>query len=129
MIVNWVRPGTIVVTDSFKAYRGLSERGYYHYSVNHKKHFVAPESAAHTQRIEGAWSHIRKEALPLVGCRLHDVGFFLAAYLYRRSRQGNIQRLLADLKTCSKSVMDNYAVERQKLKQTVQSKEADPLKL
>ena len=111
-----------MVTDSFKAYKGLSGHGYYHYSVNHKKHFVAPESAAHTQRIERAWSHVRKEALPLVGCRLPDVGLFLAAYLYRRSRQGNILTLMADLKKSSKAAMDEYTHERAKLIKAAQSK-------
>ena len=115
MIVQWVNPGTIVVTDSFKAYKGLAELGFHHYSVNYKRHFVSPQTAAHTQRIEGAWSHIRKEALPLVGCRLHDVGFFLAAYLYRRARQGDIMAFLNDLKKASKQLIENYMSERLKI--------------
>ena len=115
MLQKWVYPGSIVVTDSFKSYHGLSQLGFYHYSVNHKKFFVAPGTGAHTQRIEGAWSHIRKEAFPLVGCRLHDVSFFLAAYLYRRMRQGSIAALLQDIKQFTPEIVMRYETRHQQI--------------
>ena len=126
MILKWVVPGSIIVTDAFKAYKGLSELGFHHYTVNHKKHFVSPQSAAHTQRIEGAWSHVRKEALPLVGCHLHDVGFLLAAYLYRRSKQGDIVAFLSDLKKVSRSQLDEYFIERRKIIPKEQPRQSTP---
>ena len=130
LIQKWVRPGTILVTDSFKSYRGLSKFGYHHYVVNHKRNFVAPKTLAHTQRIEGEWRHVRRQALPMVGCRMEDVGFFLSAYLYRRTTKNNINRFIQDLKEADKSILDEYIANRAKLQKNNQKKKQDsPVKL
>ena len=112
LIQKWVKKGTIVLTDGFASYNGLSKFGYHHYVVNHKKHFVAPNSRAHTQRIEGLWGQIRKDGLPRVGCRFHDVSFHLSAYLYRRSRANSIERFLSDLPTVSRSEIQSVIRKR-----------------
>ncbi|GFR75005.1 hypothetical protein ElyMa_000444600 [Elysia marginata] len=42
IIRKFIRPGSIIYSDSWPAYRKLSELGYGHNAVNHKKHFVKP---------------------------------------------------------------------------------------
>ena len=51
----------------------------------------------------------------MVGCNLEDVGFFLSAYLYRRSIQNDIIRFIDDLKAADKSVLDEYIAKREKM--------------
>ncbi|BHF58753.1 Transmembrane protein 53 [Sparganum proliferum] len=44
VIKKWVAPGSIIVTDQWKAYGKLNEEGYRHHTVNHSKNFVDPTS-------------------------------------------------------------------------------------
>ena len=111
---RFIEKGTVVVTDSFSSYKGLSRLGYHHYTVNHKVHFVSPHTLAHTQRIEGIWRHVRLSALPLTGCKLSDVGFYLSAYQYRQSRH-TIEEFLDDLKTCDIRELDSLKLRRRSL--------------
>ena len=99
-----VLPGTIIVTDSFKSYCHLHELGYYHYAVNHKRHFVDPTTLAHTQRIEGIWKQIRSSGLPATGCNLEKLDLYLAGYMYRRITGMKLETFMKDL--CSVSYSD-----------------------
>ena len=111
---RFVEKGTVLVTDSFSSYKGLSSLGYHHYTVNHKIHFVSPDTRAHTQRIEGVWRHVRRSALPLTGCKLSDVGFYLSAYQYRRRRH-RIEEFLEDIKHCEVAELDTLKLRRRAL--------------
>jgi transposase-like protein len=57
LISQYIRPGTTIVTDSWRAYRriALLPHGFRHLMVNHGIHFVDPITRAHTQNIENRW--------------------------------------------------------------------------
>jgi transposase-like protein len=58
-----VHPGTIVITDQWRAYSSAlsANNDFEHRSVNHSLNFVDPEDpTVHTQTIEGLWSHMKK---------------------------------------------------------------------
>ena len=118
VITQWVEPGTIILTDGLRSYNNLKNIGYHHFSVNHSEHFVDPESWAHTERIEGLWHWIRVQALPRSGCRLENLDFHLALYLYRRSIDGNIIRFLQDLCTIDKTSIEAIVEEKKNLGKT-----------
>ena len=42
LIVRHCRPGTIIQSDEWRAYRNLRNIGYVHRTVNHSRHFVNP---------------------------------------------------------------------------------------
>lgn len=56
-----VLPNTRIVTDGWGGYRGLaaSPMNYTHDVVNHAENFVDPQTGAHTQEIEGFWTHAK----------------------------------------------------------------------
>ena len=54
IILKYVRPGSQVISDCWRAYDRLAHDGYIHYQVNHKRYFVHPGNGAHTQHIERA---------------------------------------------------------------------------
>lgn len=56
IIVRHVRRGTAIISDEWRAYRrALTEEGFDHYTVCHKRNFVNPNTGAHTQNLERAW--------------------------------------------------------------------------
>ena len=68
-----IRPGSIILSDCWKAYCNLDKHGYVHDSVNHSKEFVSA-GGAHTQNIESTW-HALKGAYPR---RVHKNNCMLA---------------------------------------------------
>ncbi|XP_049336626.1 uncharacterized protein LOC111195371 isoform X1 [Astyanax mexicanus] len=59
VVRHYVRRGTSIITDEWRAYRGLSDLGYDHHTVCHKRHFVHPLTRAHTQHLERAWQKFK----------------------------------------------------------------------
>lgn len=54
-----VKEDTIVYTDGYGGYNGLSYAGFIHDSVDHNKEFV--RGKVHTQTIEGFWSFLKRK--------------------------------------------------------------------
>lgn len=57
-----VKSGEIVITDEYSGYRGL-KKNYYHKTVNHSKGEYVKGYYYHTNSIEGAWSHIKRQII------------------------------------------------------------------
>ncbi|GFR98775.1 hypothetical protein ElyMa_002777500 [Elysia marginata] len=82
IIQKFIRPGSIIYSDSWLAYRQLSKLGYGHHAVNHKKHFVKPgEPEVNTQKVERLWRDI-KEWVKRPGIRSRYLQQYLARYLF-----------------------------------------------
>lgn len=54
-IKRYVEPDSVIHTDEWPRYSGLSYQGYIHQTVNRSKHFVDLVTGAHTQGIVRAW--------------------------------------------------------------------------
>ena len=89
-----VLPGTIIVTDFWKAYQGLEKAGYVHAIINHAERFADDGGGIYTQTIEGASPQIRRFALPAHGCYTTDIEFYIAQFLFRKKFAGNFINIL-----------------------------------
>lgn len=82
IIKDHVEVGSIIHTDEWKAYSGLSNYGYSHHTVNHTVEFVAADGT-HTQRIESQWNvakrYFRGQHIPE-----NEFPDKLCEYLWRR---------------------------------------------
>ena len=83
LIKKWICPGSIIHSDCWKAYNGLSKMGYTHVTVNHSKEFVNKDNAACTNAIESDWRHA-KVHMPSYGTHLGDHAGYLAEFMWRR---------------------------------------------
>ena len=84
IIKKWIKPGSIIHSDCWKAYSKLNSLGYTHITVNHSKEFVNTESAACTNSIESDWRHAKLQ-MPSYGTHIGDHAGYLAEFMWRRS--------------------------------------------
>ena len=84
LIQKWIKPGSIIHSDCWKAYNKLSTIGYTHITVNHSKEFVNKENLACTNSIESDWRHAKLH-MPRYGTHLGDHARYLAEFMWRRS--------------------------------------------
>lgn len=98
IILKYVRPGTTIMSDCWKAYSSLDSLGYVHKTVNHSKEFVDSETGACTNTIESTW-HALKLSLPRSGTqkRLYD-SYFEEYVARRRYMVGGADRFIEFLK-------------------------------
>ena len=61
IIQTYIRPGTLIISDEWRAYSTLSTLGYTHQTVNHSQNFVNPTTGAHTNSVEGYWSCVKRQ--------------------------------------------------------------------
>ena len=55
IIRQYIRPGSVVYSDEWRAYSQLQSHNYSHLTVNHSLNFVDPVTGAHTQCVERMW--------------------------------------------------------------------------
>ena len=59
IIHKWIKPGTTILSDCWKAYDNLENEGFEHFKVNHSINFVDRTTGAHTNGIESTWRHAK----------------------------------------------------------------------
>ena len=82
IVQQYVRRGTTIYTDLWRAYDSLDQCGYVHGTVNHSQNFVDPVTGVHTNSIEGTWTHAKK--LKNHGTSENLFGSYLVEYMWRR---------------------------------------------
>ena len=99
-------------SDGWKAYHCLAEHldleDVLHYPVNHSKNYVNPETGAHTQTIEGLWSHV-KNFLPIHGMNPRDLDSYLGWFMWARyCKQRNLDKFVQFLKCAAEIRTPTY---------------------
>ena len=85
IIKQFIKPGSVIYSDSWRAYSRLGEEGYTHYTINHKENFVHPNNPnIHTQNIERLWLDLKQWA-KRPGVRSEYLKQYFARYLFIRS--------------------------------------------
>ena len=79
MIEKYIKKGSIIYSDKWKAYDRISSLGYLHSSINHTENFVDGE--IHTQNIERVWRDM-KEWIKRPGMKRSHLKYYLGRYLF-----------------------------------------------
>ena len=82
LIQKWIKTGTIIHSDCWKAYNYIPKLGYTHVTVNHSKEFINEHNAACTNSIESDWRHA-KVMLPRYGVQRGLHSAYLAEFMWR----------------------------------------------
>ena len=59
LILTYIRPGSIIMSDEWAAYGNLAEYGYVHFTVNHSENYVDPVTGATTNHVESVWQKLK----------------------------------------------------------------------
>ena len=81
IIKQWIKPGTTIMSDCWKAHDNLGEGWYQHLKVNHSVEFVDSTTGAHTNTIETTWRHA-KRFMPHYNRRKANYPGYLAHYMF-----------------------------------------------
>ena len=63
----------------------MSDRGLYHWNLDHSSHFVNPYHGEHTDTIEGLWALIRGDLRSMRGIKPNDLQKHLDVWAFRRN--------------------------------------------
>lgn len=101
IIQRWIKPGTTIISDCWRAYNSLTELGYIHLTVNHSENYVDPITGAHTNRIESTWRAIKSD-YKSSGRRKKYFASYMAVYMFRKHcKLRNIDPFTEFLRICS----------------------------
>ena len=84
IIQKVVRPGSIVYSDEWRAYRQIQPKlGLQHETVNHSVNFVDPSTGVHTQSIESYWAKTKYKFKVMKGVRSDALPSYLDEWMWR----------------------------------------------
>ena len=97
--------GSLFCSDGWRAYHKLADHldleDVLHFPVNHSENYVDPNTGAHTQSIEGLWSHV-KDFLPTRGMKPKDLGSYLGHFMWTRyAKQRGLDKFIHFLKSAA----------------------------
>lgn len=102
IIQKYILPGTTIISDCWRAYNELKNIGFDHYTVNHSKNFVDPQTGAHTNQIEGLWRHA-KHRIPAYRRQNENYYSYLAKFMFiSKARKENKEPLIEFLTEASR---------------------------
>lgn len=83
LITKQVQPGSIVCSDTWKAYTGVAAKGYVHRLVQHKDGIYSDGRGTHINGLEGFWGYLKRKLASKGGIRREKLPLYLAEYVWR----------------------------------------------
>jgi transposase-like protein/IS1 family transposase len=90
IIRRHIRPGSVIISDEWRAYFTISNYHFIHLTVNHQEHFVNPVTGAHTQRVENMWMRAKRRNKRECGTRTELIDSYLIEFMWREKFGENI---------------------------------------
>ena len=85
IIQQHVRPGTVVWSDEWAAYRRVQQLApvAQHSTVNHSIHFIDPTTQVHTQNIESYWNRVKTKFKRMKGVQHTMLDSYMDEFMWR----------------------------------------------
>jgi transposase len=94
LISRKVSTGSIVCSDTWKAYTGIASRGYVHRLVNHGEKQYSDGKGNHINGLEGFWGYLKRKLVSKGGIRREKLPLYLGEYVWRynhRNENDNVK--------------------------------------
>ena len=82
-IEKQVRKGSIICSDSWRAYTGIATKGYVHRTVEHSKKEYSDRKGNHINGLEGFWGYLKRKLSAKGGIRKKKLSIYLGEYVWR----------------------------------------------
>lgn len=83
LIEKQVKKGSIICSDTWRAYTGLATRGYVHRLVDHGKKEYSNKKGGHINGLEGFWGYLKRKLSAKGGIRRNKLPIYLGEYVWR----------------------------------------------
>ena len=99
LITQKVEAGSIVCSDTLKAYTGIAARGYVHRFVNHGEGSYSDGKGNHINGMEGFWGYLKPKLASKGDATRSRLPLYIAEYVWRYnhladSEKGKIQKII-----------------------------------
>jgi transposase-like protein len=94
LISRKVSIGSIICSDTWKAYTGIASRGYVHRLVNHGEKQYSDCKGNHINGLEGFWGYLKRKLVSKGGIRSEKLPLYLGEYVWRynhRNENDNVK--------------------------------------
>jgi transposase len=94
LISKKVTAGSIICSDTWKAYTGIASRGYVHRLVNHGEKQYSDGKGNHINGLEGFWGYLKRKLVSKGGIRREKLPLYLGEYVWRynhRNENDNVK--------------------------------------
>ena len=94
LISKKVSAGSIICSDTWKAYTGIASRGYVHRLVNHGEKQYSDGKGNHINGLEGFWGYLKRKLVSKGGIRREKIPLYLGEYVWRynhRNENDNVK--------------------------------------
>lgn len=94
LISKKVTAGSIICSDTWKAYTGIASRGYVHRLVNHGEKQYSDRQGNHINGLEGFWGYLKRKLVSKGGIRREKLPLYLGEYVWRynhRTENDNVK--------------------------------------
>jgi transposase len=93
LISRKVSAGSIVCSDTWKAYTGIAARGYVHRLVNHGEKQYSDGKGNHINGLEGFWGYLKRKLASKGGITKRRLPLYLAEYIWRYNHRTESDRI------------------------------------
>ena len=83
LISSKVKQGSIVCSDSWRAYTGIASKGFVHRMVNHAEREYSDGKGNHINGLEGFWGYLKRKRAAKGGIRREKLFLYLGEYVWR----------------------------------------------
>jgi transposase len=89
LISKKVSTGSVVCSDTWKAYTGIAARGYVHRLVNHGERQYSDGKGNHINGLEGFWGYLKRKLVSKGGIRKEKLPLYLGEYVWRYNHRND----------------------------------------
>jgi transposase len=93
LISQRVSTGSVVCSDTWKAYTGIAAKGYVHRLVDHGEGQYSDEKRNHINGLEGFWGYLKRKLASKGGVRRERLPLFLGEYIWRYNHRSDPERI------------------------------------
>jgi len=101
IIRKFIRPGSRVYTDKWRAYDGLVLNGYEHHRIDHDQGGYSDRRGGHINGIESFWSFAKRRLLRFNGIRARDFYWHLKECEFRFNERAHLYQKILSILTIS----------------------------